>query len=286
MTLGLCRTSRLNDLARFPWFFKRYSPSLSAPGAPPQPAPHHRPGRRCARRHRGNPSPGTGPAVSLQAAAPVRRRRADYGAALRDLVLPRRRVGGRPFPARGVRRRPRRHVGACRRALVRPERPRPGTGRAAAARANRPPSWSPASRGAPAGAIASAATGTSTGTPAPCSLTCWRRPTPRACTAARTRRFPDLAVAALVGADGVHEFPVAVVALGDGTPRARRDRPSRRWRGRRGAGGVPARHAARSGRVTATELGSPWAIGPSRSSPPSESPDTVEAVVLAGGRSG
>ena len=31
-------------------------------------------------------------------------------------------------------------------------------------------------------------------------------------------RFPDAAVAALVGADGVHEWPVAVVALGDGTP--------------------------------------------------------------------
>ena len=30
--------------------------------------------------------------------------------------------------------------------------------------------------------------------------------------------FPDLAVAALVGADGVHEWPVAVVALGDGEP--------------------------------------------------------------------
>ena len=31
-------------------------------------------------------------------------------------------------------------------------------------------------------------------------------------------RFPDAAVAALVGADGVHEWPVAVVALGDGAP--------------------------------------------------------------------
>src|SRR5439155_14779331 len=31
-------------------------------------------------------------------------------------------------------------------------------------------------------------------------------------------RFPDPAVAALVGADGVHEWPVAVVALGDGAP--------------------------------------------------------------------
>ena len=31
-------------------------------------------------------------------------------------------------------------------------------------------------------------------------------------------RFPDAVVADLVGADGVHEWPVAVVALGDGTP--------------------------------------------------------------------
>ena len=31
-------------------------------------------------------------------------------------------------------------------------------------------------------------------------------------------RFPDAAVVALVGADGVHEWPVAVVALGDGAP--------------------------------------------------------------------
>src|SRR5690349_20100493 len=31
-------------------------------------------------------------------------------------------------------------------------------------------------------------------------------------------RFPDAAVTALVGADGVHEWPVAVVGLGDGAP--------------------------------------------------------------------
>ena len=31
-------------------------------------------------------------------------------------------------------------------------------------------------------------------------------------------RFPDQAVAALVGADGAHEWPVAVLALGEGTP--------------------------------------------------------------------
>jgi SagB-type dehydrogenase family enzyme len=31
-------------------------------------------------------------------------------------------------------------------------------------------------------------------------------------------RFPDAQVASLVGADGVHEWPVAVISLGDGTP--------------------------------------------------------------------
>jgi SagB-type dehydrogenase family enzyme len=31
-------------------------------------------------------------------------------------------------------------------------------------------------------------------------------------------RFPDASVAALVGADGVHEFPLALVALGEGSP--------------------------------------------------------------------
>ena len=37
-------------------------------------------------------------------------------------------------------------------------------------------------------------------------------------TAMLNTRFPDAAVTALVGADGVHEWPVAVVALGDGMP--------------------------------------------------------------------
>src|SRR5581483_6061798 len=31
-------------------------------------------------------------------------------------------------------------------------------------------------------------------------------------------RFPDRAVTGLIGADGVHEWPVAVLALGEGTP--------------------------------------------------------------------
>jgi hypothetical protein len=37
-------------------------------------------------------------------------------------------------------------------------------------------------------------------------------------TAALCSRFPDATVTHLVGADGVHEWPVAVVALGEGTP--------------------------------------------------------------------
>ena len=74
-------------------------------------------------------------------------------------------------------------------------------------------------------------------------------------------RFPDAAVAALVGADGVHEWPVAVVALGDGAPaleatgasrcRATSTRP--RWSSRSSR--------PRSGRGSSTRSGPPWDRG-------------------------
>ena len=79
------------------------------------------------------------------------------------------------------------------------------------------PSSSRAFHGVPAGATESVGSGTSIGTRARCSRNCWRSPTPRAHRAPLTR-FPDAIVAALVGADGVHEWPVAVVALSDGAP--------------------------------------------------------------------
>ena len=80
-------------------------------------------------------------------------------------------------------------------------------------------SSSPASRGARPGATPSAPSGTSTGTPGRCSRRRSRsRGGPRAEAA---HRFPDAQVARLVGADGTHEFPVALVTLGDGEPAIR-----------------------------------------------------------------
>jgi hypothetical protein len=94
-------------------------------------------------------------------------------------------------------------------------------------------------------------------------------------------RFPDEAVTALVGADGVHEWPVAVVALGDGTPALDPAGPA-------AAGAVdaapvefPLVTAAQRAGVQDT-LGLAWDGGapaevPAHSGPP------VEAVVLSRG---
>jgi hypothetical protein len=94
-------------------------------------------------------------------------------------------------------------------------------------------------------------------------------------------RFPDAAVAALVGADRVHECPVAVVALGEGTPAIEAA-------GAAAAGEVDAAPvefplvtaAQRAGERDA--LGPPW----DRGAPvdvPVQRADPVEAVVLARG---
>jgi hypothetical protein len=74
-------------------------------------------------------------------------------------------------------------------------------------------------------------------------------------------RFPDEQVTRLVGADGVHEFPVALVALEDGTPRIEP-------RGEAATGAVD--HAPRElPLITAAQragdgdaLGEPWALDP------------------------
>jgi len=94
-------------------------------------------------------------------------------------------------------------------------------------------------------------------------------------------RFPDAAVAALVGADGVHEWPVAVAALGDGTPALDATGPA-------AAGEVDAA-PVEFPLVTAAQragerdlLGPPW----DRGAPvdvPVQGADPVEAVVLARG---
>ena len=68
-------------------------------------------------------------------------------------------------------------------------------------------------------------------------------------------RFPDAAVTALVGADGVHEWPRGRRRARRGDARARRDRRGDDGRGRRGAGRVPARDEPRSGPAIATRSG-------------------------------
>ncbi|MEA2580213.1 MAG: hypothetical protein QOE83_1105 [Actinomycetota bacterium] len=94
-------------------------------------------------------------------------------------------------------------------------------------------------------------------------------------------RFPDAAVTALVGADGVQEWPVAVVALGQGTP------------------ALEATGSAEAGRVDATPIEFPLvtaaqragdldALGPAwdRGAPvdvPSQGTDPVEVIALARG---
>jgi len=94
-------------------------------------------------------------------------------------------------------------------------------------------------------------------------------------------RFPDAAVAELVGADGVHEWPVALVALGDGAPAIDAT-------GSAVAGDVDAA-PVEFPLVTAAQrtgerdtLGPPW----DRGAPvdvPVEGTDPVEKVVLARG---
>jgi len=93
--------------------------------------------------------------------------------------------------------------------------------------------------------------------------------------------FPDAAVAALVGADGVHEWPVAVVALGNGPPALESSGPA--------AGGdvdaapleFPLETAAqRAG--DRDSLGPPWERGAPVDAPVSGS-QPIEDVVLARG---
>jgi hypothetical protein len=91
-------------------------------------------------------------------------------------------------------------------------------------------------------------------------------------------RFPDEQVTALVGADGVHEWPVAVVALGEGEPALE---PS----GAAAAGEVDAdpvefpleTEAQRAG--DRGKLGAPWRTGAPVDVPLREAPP-VETVVL------
>lgn len=91
-------------------------------------------------------------------------------------------------------------------------------------------------------------------------------------------RFPDAGVTALVGADGVHEYPIVLLSLGDGAPAVV-------------AGGGAARGALPAVELplaTAAQragdhdrLGDPWPVGPALDGcPPS---DPLDAVVLRRG---
>jgi len=94
-------------------------------------------------------------------------------------------------------------------------------------------------------------------------------------------RYPDTSVAALVGADGVHEWPVAVVALGDGPPMIEAAGPA-------SAGDVD-RAPLEFPLVTAAQhagdrdsLGPPWERG-APVDVPVLGQDPIETVVLARG---
>jgi hypothetical protein len=100
-------------------------------------------------------------------------------------------------------------------------------------------------------------------------------------TARPNGRFPDAAVAELVGADGVHEWPVAVVALGD-------DAPALAATGSAVAGDVDAAPVEFPLVTSAQRAGERDTIGPpwDRGAPvdvPVQGTDPVEAVVLARG---
>ncbi|MGD9891203.1 MAG: hypothetical protein AB7R89_10560 [Dehalococcoidia bacterium] len=94
-------------------------------------------------------------------------------------------------------------------------------------------------------------------------------------------RFPDAAVTALTGADGVHEVPVAVVALDDGPPALDAS-------GSAAAGNVDAAPAEFPLVTTAQRAGERDTLGPpwDRGAPvdvPVEGTDPVETVILARG---
>jgi hypothetical protein len=94
-------------------------------------------------------------------------------------------------------------------------------------------------------------------------------------------RFPDGQVAGLVGADGVQEFPVAVVALGDGRPALQAGGPAATGEVDAAPREFPlvtaAQHAGDS-----DALGTPWPRGEAVDVEGSAS-DPVEAVILRRG---
>jgi hypothetical protein len=94
-------------------------------------------------------------------------------------------------------------------------------------------------------------------------------------------RFPDAEVAALFGADEVHEWPVAVVALGEDTPALEASGPAERGEVDAAPLEFPLVTAAQRAGDLDT-LGPPWERG-ARVQVPITSSDPVETVVLARG---
>ena len=91
---------------------------------------------------------------------------------------------------------------------------------------------------------------------------------------------PTPQVRRLVGADGVHEYPVALLTFGDGAAGDRARRSG--GRGRAAAGRAAAVHAAqRAGERD--ELGAPWPSGCRRLARRAAGSDSLDAVVAARG---
>ena len=91
-------------------------------------------------------------------------------------------------------------------------------------------------------------------------------------------RFPDAAVRALVGADGVHEYPLALLTLGDGDPALAATGPA-------AVGSLPPVEfplcTAAQAAGESEELGPPWAAGASLGHVPASAP--LDEVVLRRG---
>ncbi len=91
-------------------------------------------------------------------------------------------------------------------------------------------------------------------------------------------RFADTAIARLVGADGVHEFPLALLTLGDGTPATQASGPAT-------GGSLPevefplCTQAQRAG--DSDEPGAPWPVGPALAEAP-DSPVLDEVILRRG----
>lgn len=95
-------------------------------------------------------------------------------------------------------------------------------------------------------------------------------------------RFPDAAAAAVVGADGIQEFPVAVVALGDGRPALHTSATVHTGEFEADAIEFPLVTAAQHAGDT-TELGDPWPAGAAAEPARGDAGTTLDEVVLRRG---